>query len=214
MPTERLPMRHIREILRLKWVAGRSHREIARSLAISAGSVGLVLSRTRMKGLDWPAVEGQTEEALDVLLYGPRLEPDTRRPLPEPAWLHQELRRPGVTLELLHLEYLERHPDGYRYTAFCAHYKRWLARQKPVMRQVHWAGEKAFVDYSGDRPEVTNPQTGEVTPVELFVGVLGASNFTFAEATLSQQLDDWLMSHVRMFESFRGVTAAVVPDRP
>lgn len=118
-----------------------------------------------------------------------------------------------MTLELLHLEYLERHPDGYRYTAFCAHYRRWCERQKPVMRQLHRAGEKAFVDYSGDRPSVTNPQTGEVTPVELFVGVLGASNFTFAEAALTQQLEDWLMSHVRMFESFRGVAAAVVPDQ-
>jgi transposase len=100
-----------------------------------------------------------------------------------------ELRRPGVTLELLHLEYLAAHPDGYRYSAFCGHYRRWLARQRTSMRQVHTAGEKTFVDYAGQRPSLVDPGTGAVVPVELFVAVLGASNYTYAEASWTQPVD-------------------------
>jgi len=119
----------------------------------------------------------------------------------------------GVTLELLHLEYLERHPDGYRYTRFCDLYRRWLERRRLSMRQVHRAGEKCFVDYAGQKPRLIDPTTGEVIAVELFVAALGASNYTYAEATLTQQVPDWIASHARAFAFFGGVTAAVVCDQ-
>ncbi len=115
-------------------------------------------------------------------------------------------------LKLLHLEYLEQHPDGYRYTRFCDLYRAWLTRRGLSMRQVHRAGEKLFVDYSGKKPEIVDPHTGEVREVELFVAVLGASNYTFVEATATQQIADWIQSHVHAFEFLGGATGAVVPD--
>ncbi|MCC7380975.1 MAG: IS21 family transposase [Deltaproteobacteria bacterium] len=118
-----------------------------------------------------------------------------------------------MTLELLHLEYLEQHPSGYRYTQFCEHYRAWLKKQRLTMRQVHVAGEKLFVDYSGKKPHLVDPQTGEVREVELFVGVLGVSNLIYAEATETQRSAEWIRSHVRCFEYFKGVTRAVVCDQ-
>ena len=215
MATERLPMRKLREILRLKWVAQRSHREVARSLGVSAGTVAAAVGRARASVLTWEAVEALSDEALERLLFGP---PSAeigggRRPEPDLAWVHQELRRPGVTLELLHVEYLAAHPTGYRYSAFCGRYRAWRARQRLSMRQVHTAGEKAFVDYAGLRPTIVDAPTGEVIAVELFVAVLGASNYTFAEATRTQQSLDWITSHVHAVEYFGGVPAVWVPDQ-
>jgi transposase len=194
-------------------VLRRSHRETARSLGISPGAVGSVLCRAKAKGLSWEAVKAQTDETLEELLYGPRQVAGKQRPLPDGSWIHTELRRAGVTLELLHVEYLERHPDGYRYSAFCEHYRRWVSRQRPSMRQVHKAGEKTFVDYSGKRPHLVDPQTGVVIPVELFVAVLGASSYTYAEATLTQRSHDFIASHTRAIEFFGGVTDLVIPDQ-
>jgi transposase len=214
MATDRLPMRKLREILRLKWVAQRPHREVARSLGVSLGAVASVISRARLTGLTWPAVEGLPDDALERRLYGPPAgETADDRPEPDLAWMHRELRRPGVTLELLHVEYLAQHPTGYRYSAFCARYRAWRARQRPSMRQVHRAGEKAFVDYAGQRPTIVDPRTGEVTAVELFVAVLGASNLTFAEATATQQSADWIASHTHAVEAWGGVPAVWVPDQ-
>jgi hypothetical protein len=127
------------------------------------------------------------------------------RPAPDCRWIHTELRQPGVTLQLLHLEYLAQHPTGYRYSQFCEHYRRWVKRQRRSMRQVHRAGEKLFVDYAGHTPHYVNPETGEVVTVELFVAVLGASNYVYAEATHSQQSADWIASHVRALEYLGGV---------
>ena len=179
-------MRHIREILRLKWTLRRSHRETARSLGISAGAVASVVTRAKAIGLTWEAVEALSDDALERALYGPKLALTVARPGPDLVALHTELRRPGVTLELLHLEYLAVHPDGYRYSAFCSHYRRWLVQQRTSMRQVHTAGEKMFVDYAGQRPSLVDPATGVLMPVELFVAVLGASNpdVTKTQATL------------------------------
>jgi transposase len=214
MATERLPMRHIREILRLKGVVQRSHRETARSLGISAGVVGSVTSRATKLQLSWAAVEGLTDDALERALYGqPATEGEADRPEPDLVHLHQELRRQGVTLELLHLEYLAQYPTGYRYSAFCARYRAWRQRQRLSMRQVHQAGEKAFVDYAGLHPTLVDVQTGALDPVELFVAVLGASNFTFAEATRTQQSADWITSHVHAVEYFDGVPVVWVPDQ-
>jgi transposase len=214
MATERLSMRHTREILRQKWALGRTHREVAQSLGISSGAVGTTMLRAQAAGLDWAQVETLADDILEARLYGrPDVAGTRERPVPDCAWVHAERRRPGVTLELLHLEYLERHPDGYRYTQFCECYRRWLARRGLSMRQVHRAGDKCFVDYAGQKPRLVDPATGEVTEVELFVAVLGASNYTYAEATRTQQVPEWLASHERTFAFFGGVTTAVVGDQ-
>lgn len=143
-----------------------------------------------------------------------RWEVEGDRPEPDLVGLHQELRRPGVTLELLHVEYLAQHPTGYRYSAFCERYRFWRARQRLSMGQVHKAGERAFVDYAGMRPALVDAVKGEVTPVELSVAVLGASKYTFAVATRTQQSADWIASHSDAVEAMRSSTlAAVRPNR-
>ena len=134
------------------------------------------------------------------------------RPLPDLARLYEELRRPGVTLQLLWVEYLRDHPDGYRYTQFCEHYHRFARKLSPAMRQVHRAGEKGFIDFAGQKPWVVDRRTGEAIAGELFVGALGASSFTYAEAVPSQQMPHWIAAHVRMFEFFGGVPGILVPD--
>jgi transposase len=206
-------MRKTREILRHKWLLGRSHRDIAKSLGVGVGTVSDALGRARAAGLGWPAVAELDDAALEERLYRKSSFAGERRPLPDWRVVHAERSRPGVTLELLHLEYLEQEPGGYRYSQFCELYRRWLKRQRPTMRQVHKAGEKGFFDYSGKRPHVVDPKTGECTEVELFVAVLGASNFTFAEATRTQRLPDWIASHARAFCYFGGVPRALVPDQ-
>jgi transposase len=213
MATQRLTMRQTREILRQKWLLGRSHRQIAHSLGVSLGTVGMTVLRARGAGLVWPDVQALLEPELEARLYGPPRPPQAVRPLPDGAWIHTELRKPGVTLQLLHLEYLEQHPAGYRYTQFCEYYHRWLSRQGVVLRQIHRGGEKVFVDYSGKRPSIIDPHTGELRPVELFTAVLGASNYTYVEATLTQQVPDWIASHTRAFAFFSGVPGAVVCDQ-
>jgi transposase len=192
MATERLSMRHIREVLRQKWVPQRS--------ATAAQ-------------LTWEQVEQLREEELEVKLYGPVVQPGAQRPLPDPAYIHNERKKAGVTLELLHLEYLEKHPDGYRYTQFCEYYRQWLGKHRLTMRQVHQAGEKLFVDYSGNKPRLVEAQTGERVEVELFVAVLGASNYTYAEATRTQRGPDFIASHQRCFVYLGGVPAVLVPDQ-
>src|SRR3989441_1991584 len=213
MATERLSMRQTREILRQKWHLRRTHREVAASLGISCGAVGTTVLRARAAGLDWAQVAALGDEALEARVYGPPTPPTRHRAIPDCAYLHAERRKPGVTLELLHLEYLEQYPDGYRYTQFCEISRRWLGRRGLTMRQVHHGGEKLFVDYAGQKPSFIDPATGERIPVELFVAVLGASNYTYAEATLTQQVPDWIASHQRAFAFVGGVTAAIVCDQ-
>ncbi len=206
-------MRQIREILRQKWALGQSHRQVAQSLGVSLGTVSSVAQRARQAGLAWAQVETLADDALTARLYGGPVDAGAARPLPDCAYLDTERRKRGVTLELLHLEYLEQHPTGYRYTRFCAIYRHWLARQGRTMRQVHRAGEKCFVDYAGQQPTLVDPTTGEVCPAELFVAVLGASNYTYAEATRTQQVPDWVGSHARAFAFYGGVPALVVCDQ-
>ncbi len=213
MATERLSMRSIREVLRQKWVLKKSHRQVARSLGIGNGTVGGLMVRVAAAGLDWASVQAMTDEELETRLYGPKVEVGAQRPLPDPVYIHNERKKPGVTLELLHLEYLEQHPDGYRYTQFCEHYRQWLKKHRLSMRQVHKAGEKLFVDFSGKKPHIVDPNTGECVDVELFVAVLGASNFTYAEATATQRGPDWIAAHGRALEYLGGVPGALVPDQ-
>jgi transposase len=212
MATERLSMRKTREILRQKWVLDRTHREAAAAVGISPGAVGAALARAAEAGLDWEQIEQLDDAALEARLY-PATAAASARPEPDCSWIHRERHRPGVTLELLHQEYLARHPEGFQYTAFCDRYRQWLSQRGLVMRQLHIAGDKLFVDYAGKKPYLLDRATGERREVELFVAVLGASNYTYAEATLSQRGPDWIASHVRAFEFFGGVPRAVVCDQ-
>lgn len=215
MARKRLRMRQIREVLRLK-ATGLPHREIARSCAMGAATVADYLVRAKRAGLSWPLPEDMNDTILEARLFARPPDAAARdalaRPLPDPATLHEELQRPGVTLLLLWEEYRQGHADGLGYSQFCVHYRRWSKRLKPSMRQQHLAGERTFTDFSGKRPSIVDRATGEVRKVELFVAVLGASSYTYAEACESQSLTSWQDVHVRMSEYFGGTTEIWIPD--
>lgn len=208
----RLPMRKVGEALRLK-AAGLSTRKIAASLGVGQSTVSEYLKRADGAGFGWPLPEGVTDADLEARLFRPQ-GGETRRGLAPPDWavVHRELRRKDVTLSLLWEEYRVIHPDGYGYSRFCELYRRWEGRLTPVMRQHHVAGEKLFVDYAGATLDVVDPTTGEVREAELFVAVLGASSYTYAEATWTQALPDWIGSHIRAFDFFGGVPGQIVSD--
>ncbi len=206
-------MRKIRELLRLKYELGRSHREIAASLGIANSTVSGYVRRADAAGFSWPLPEGLDDAALEAELF-PALPPSrVRRPEPDWGRVHRELQRhEGVTLQLLWPEYRAVHPNGYRYSWFCERHKAWRKQLDVVMRQVCRAGEKAFVDYAGPKFPVVDRSTGEERDAMVFVGVLGASDHTFVDVTRSRSLPDWTMSHVRMFEFRGGVPELVIPD--
>jgi len=212
MPGPRLPMRKIRDILRLS-SARQSKRKIAASLGVSATAAGECIRRARRAGLTWPLPEELSDEDLEQRLFPPPAAA-SKKPRPQPDWaaIHQELRRPGVTLQLLWGEHRNVHPDGYGYSRFVERFREWEARLTPTMRQTHVAGERLFVDYAGTTLDVIEGLTGEVRKAQLFVAVLGASSLTFAEATWTQNLPDWIGSHTRAFAFFGGVTRTVVCD--
>jgi transposase len=211
MARPRTAMRDIREVLRLTHEAGLSERQIAGSLRIAASTVHRYLDRAARAGLGWPLTAELDDAALELALF-PLLPPSTvPRIPPDFGWVHRELRRKGVTLQLLHMEYLQAHPDGYQYSRFCELYRQWAGRVDLVMRHDHRAGDKLFVDYAGQTIPIY-PPGGCVWQAELFVAVLGASNYTFAEATASQQLGCWIGSHVRAFEFMGSAPALLVPD--
>ena len=214
MATPRLSMHKNREILRQKWALGRTHRDVAKSVGVSVGVVAKTLERAATAELDWEAVQALSDDALAVRLYGDAGDrPAPERPLPDFAELHIERQRKGVTLQLLHLEYLEKHPGGYRYTQFCDYYRKWLKRQRLSMKIEHRPGDKAFLDYSGAKLYLTDPKTGEHTPVELFVSALGVSGYIFAEASPSQSGPHFIESNIHMLEYYGGVPNALVPDQ-
>ena len=213
MASKRLSMRKIREVLRLRHVASMSGRAIARSIATSASTVSDYLRRAEVAGLDdWGQVEALSDTALERRLFPTPLPTGTERPLPDWSQVHQELRRKGVTLELLWQEYRASHADGLQYSWFCQCYRAWAVKLDVTMRQEHRAGERLFVDYAGQTVAVVDRRTGELRQAQVFVAVLGASNYTYAEATWTQTLPDWCASHVRAFEFFGGVPELVVPD--
>jgi transposase len=206
-------MRKIKEILRLRFECQMSTRRIAASLAISIGSVHEYLSRARAANLAWPLPDETTEAEVEARLFpAPGATSFQGKPLPDWQHIERELKRKGVTLHLLWEEYRACHPHGMAYSYFCKQYARYLAAVDPRMRQSHKAGEKLFVDYAGLTVGVTAPTTGEVRQVPVFVATLGASSYTFAEATESQALPDWIGSHVRAFAFFGGVTELLVCD--
>jgi transposase len=206
-------MRKTREILRLVWALGHTQRDAKQSLRVGLGTVCETLKRAKAAGLDWHAVSELDEAVLEARLYPRTKGVEATRPKPDPLHIHLERKRPGVTLELLHQEYLAEHSDGYQYTQFCEAYRAWLRKRSPVMRQEHVAGEKAFLDFSGKKPHLVDARTGECVEVELFVAVLGASNLTYAEATATQQVGDWIAANEHALLYFRGVPAMLVPDQ-
>ena len=210
MGQARLPVRKIREVLRLK-AEGFSDRQIALAIGSARSTVQECIRRARAASLCWPLPTELDEPALQAQLYR-RVVPLSRTPPPDFAELHRELGRRGVTRLLLWEEYKTAHPDGWQYSVFCDQYRRWLARQELVLRQEHLPGDKLFVDYAGQTVPIVDRHTGEIRAAQIFVAVLGCSNYSHAEATWTQGAADWLGSHVRALESFGGVPRAIVPD--
>lgn len=206
-------MRQLRQMLRLAG-DGTSSRAIALTLGVARSTVQDNLKRAAAAGLSWPLPGELTDDAIENRLFARAGVKQGARRRPEPNWaeLAVELRKPGVTLLILWEEYRAVHPGGYGYSRFCDLFRSFERRLSPTMRQEHVAGDKVFVDYSGKKIAIVDPLTGEIREAEIFVAVLGASGFTYAEATWTQTLPDWIGAHVRMFRFFGGVPRLIVPD--
>ena len=212
MPAEGVSMHNIKEILRLHFDVKLSQHQIARSLSLSSGVVNKYLALAKVAQIQWPISENLHESELRQLLR-PHVDKISHYHKPDYASIHQELKRKGVTLVLLWQEYEQTHgKKAYRYAQFCAKYREFVEKQKPSMRQKHVAGEKLFVDYCGPTIDIIDPDSGEIRPAAIFVAVLGASNYTYAEATWDQRLPNFIASHVRTFEFLGGVPSLLVPD--
>jgi transposase len=214
MPTLGVSMRKIKSILRLHFESKLSQHQIANSIQLSVGAVNKYIKRAIAAGIGWPLpVECEDEDKLRE-----RLKPPATATAPTPqhgidfANIHRELQRKSVTLQLLWEEYKPSSLKPISYNHFCVLYRGWRGAQPRSMRQTHKAGDKVFVDYAGQTIDIIDPDTGEIRSTQIFVGILGASNYTYAEATWSQQLPDWIASHRRMLEFFGGVPALIVPD--
>jgi len=214
LPERRLPMRKSREILRLHFESYLVPGQIASICKVSRSTVQRCLERLKAAELGWPLPAELDDAALERRLYPPPpVASPEQRMLPDCAAIHKELKsRQNVTLQLLWEEYKQANPSGYAYSWYCELYRGWQRQLDVVLRQEHRAGEKMFVDYAGQTVGVTDPKTGEVRQAQVFVAVLGASNYTYAEATWTQNLWDWTHSHVRAFEFFQGSSRLVVPD--
>lgn len=214
MPAQRVAMRKIRDVLRLRLTGGLSIREISRSTKLSVGAIQKLLAKAADKDLTWPLPDDLDDNRLAQLFYPTEDAGDASRfQMPDWPVIHQELKRSHVTRQLVWEEYIQQYPNRcYSYSQFCERYLRWRERQKRSMRQHHKAGEKCFVDYAGATVPIINADTGEIREAQVFVAALGASNYTYAEATWTQSLPDWLGSHVRMLDYFGGCTAVIVPD--
>jgi transposase len=214
MPMERMSMRHVRDCVRLK-NAGISTREIGRRVGVASSTVRLTLRRCAAAGVAWPLAADLTDAMLEQRLFANAgVKPGHRRH-EEPDWasVHREMKRKHVTLSILWEEYIALHPGGYRYSRFCDLYREWEGRLPVTMRQTHVAGERLFVDYAGDGvPVVIDRLTGEIRKAQIFVAVLGVSSFTFAQASWTQTLPDWIHAHVRALEAIGGVPHLLVPD--
>jgi transposase len=206
-------MRKIRELLRLRWEQHLPQRVIGNSLRLSQGSVSEYLNRARRAGLAWPLPDALDDARLEALLFPPQPDvPSDQRPAPDWGAVHRDLRRPNVTLALLWEEYRAATTDGFGYSWFCDLYREWAGRLKPTLRQVHIAGERLFVDFAGHTMEVIDAASGEIHRAEIFVAVLGASSFIYAEATGSQALADWIGAHVNALNAIGGVPRQIVSD--
>jgi transposase len=206
-------MRQIRETLRLHLQAGLSYSEVGRTLKISKSVAGKYVSLARAAGVDWAMVQTLTDDELDARLYLPALPRSSHQLAPDFALVHQELKRAGVTLQLLWEEYAKDNPLAYKYTSFCVKYREWAMGLKRSMRQTHVAGEKLFIDYAGQTVAIIDAATGEITRAQIFVATLGASNYTYACATARQTTADWIGAQVQALEFFGGVPRLIVPDQ-
>ena len=205
-------MRKIREILRLRHERGLTHRTIARAVHVGAATVSEYLAKAAAKSLGWPLPEEFSDVKLEEVLF-PRAPGSSEREVPDFAGVYEELQRHReLTLLQLWVEYAEDNPRAYRYSRYCELYQRWRKKLNPTMRQCHQAGEKTFVDFSGKRPHIVDPKTGELQPVELFVAALGASNYAYAEATEDQSIESWVKAHEGMATYFKGSSEIWVPD--
>ncbi|MGB2906057.1 MAG: IS21 family transposase [Candidatus Aminicenantaceae bacterium] len=211
MAKKRLSMRKIREVLRLKH-SGLSVRAIGRACSVGRETVREYLCRAQEAGIGWPLPEGLDDEELERRLFSAVLKRSDKRSCPNWALVHQELRKKGVTRQLLWTEYKEEAPDFLGYSQFCELYRRWGKQLHPTMRVVHKAGEKLFVDFAGLTMAYTDPSNGEVKKAYVFVATWGASNYTYAEAFPCQTLTSWISGHIHAFEYFCGVPRALVPD--
>lgn len=214
MAQKGLAMRRFKEIMRLHHEKELSNGLIANALGVTKTTVSTYLYLARRSGINWPVGEEIGDAELQERLFSVkgRTKEPAAKPLPDFELIHTELKRKGVTLQLLWEEYRKMQAGGYGYTQFCHYYHQWAKQLDVSMRQHHKAGEKLFIDYAGQKIPITDPKTSEVRPAEMFVAVLGASNYTYAEASLTQQLPDWIGSHVRTFEYFQGAPAICVPD--
>ncbi len=208
-------MRKLREIFRLHFEAGLSRRAIARALLVSTTTVGDYLNRFERGGLRWPLVPDLSEPELERLLFPPlHCSRASVRPVPDWAQVQKELiEHKGLTLQLLWSEYNDRHgARAYSRSRFFELYRAWRDQIDVTMRQEHTAGEMLFVDYAGVEMPIIDRATGQTRQVPIFVAAHGASNYTYAEATETEQLRDWIDSHVRAFEFFGGTVRVLVPD--
>lgn len=212
MSRKRAPMRRIKEVLRLLNIADLSERDIGTATNQSKTTVHDYKVRAQLSGLSWAEAMTMDDTTIELRLFPESGLEKRLRPLPDWGTIHQELRRKGVTLQLLWEEYLGVHPDGYGYSRFCELYQKVEPTFDLSMRQAHKAGEKVFVDYSGQTIDIVDRKTGECRPAQIFVAVWGASNYTYVEATWSQKLCDWTGSHVRAFQFFGGCPEILVPD--
>lgn len=212
MPTERIPMKKVFEVLRLKHEAKLSHAKIARACGLSKGAVSKYIALATAKGMEWPLPEPVDESRLEALLFPPQHKQE-RFVEPDYFQVHQELKRKGVTLQLLWSEYVATHEEkGYRYSQYCHHYREWRKRQRRSMRQIHHAGEKVFIDYCGPTVDIVCRESGEIRTAQIFVAVLGASSYTYADATYTQGLADWIASNQRALRFFGGAPELLIPD--
>jgi transposase len=215
MPAERTTMRQVREVLRLKFVGGVPTREIARRIGVAASTVRTTIRRLQAAGLSWPLPDELTDAALEATLFPDAGTKQGHRRQVEPDWasIHRELKRKHVTLSILWDEYIARDPEGYRYSRFCELFRIWEGKLSVTMRQTHVGGDKLFVDYAGDTvPVIIDRLTGELRQAQLFVAVMGASSFTYVEATWTQTLGDWIGAHTRALAAIGGVPRLIVPD--
>jgi transposase len=205
-------MRKIKEVLRQDQECGLSDRQIAESCKIGRTTVQEYLARARVSKVAWDKARDMSDDELEKLLFPGNTRSANSQPVPDWQVIHIERKKPGVTLQLLWEEYRANHGDGYGYSRFCDLYHTYVSTIDVRMRQTHKAGDKLFIDYSGKKAEIIDSATGEILHAEIFVAVMGASNYTYIEATMSQSLQDWIGSHVRAFEFFHGTTALLVPD--
>ncbi|CAG9169683.1 IS21 family transposase [Cupriavidus pinatubonensis] len=208
-------MSKIRHTLQLLHGGGLSTRQIGAALGISKSTVSEIASYARAANVDWALAQTLSDEELQALLYRPPVPRQSRHLEPDYAHIHRELRRAGVTLQLLWEEYQQQHQgQAYKYSAFCEKYHGWATKLKRSMRQTHVGGDKLFVDYAGQTVPIVDASSGEITQAQIFVAVLGASNYTYACATPTQKAADWVGSIIATLEFISGVPRLLVPDQP